>query len=647
MPNQTRHLAAIMFTDIVGFTTLMGKDEDKAMEALRLNKKIHQSAIKKYNGKWLKEMGDGTLSSFKTISDAVYCAGQVINGCGINDIMLRIGIHQGEIIEIGDDIFGDGVNIASRLEPLAEPGQILVSGPIHRNIKNKPGIESTFLKEAELKNIDESIKIYSVKISGQKELGLDFSNQAQAKPTQEKSIAVLPFVNMSNDPDQDYFCDGLSEELLNVLAKLDKFKVAARTSSFIFKGSRLDIARIGKKLNVNTILEGSVRKSKNRMRITAQLINVHDGFHLWSERYDRETEDIFDIQDEIALAILDALKVKLLGSEKDETLKRSTDNPLAYDLYLKGRLNFHKFTPDGYLQGIEYYKGAIDIEPTYAKAYAGMASCYLNLWHFENIPSDKGLKQMRNATFKSMEFDDQIAESHLAMARYILWYEFNPEKAAKEFEKAMSYNPNIPDALSHYGFAVAFLGDKEKALALGAKAIELDPFSPMTNLDYASLNWQCERYDGLEEQSRKLIDLHPNFFGGYWFLAFYYWSVGKYEEAIDTFESVLDRISGIYIYSLLGCLYGIIGDKEKARKTIEEIDKLKEGKPGSNFSYSLVYAGMNDMAKFFMYLNKANKERTGLLIFLDILRRRLVPGFKNNAKLLEYMKKEGLPIYPF
>jgi len=636
-----------MFTDIVGFTTLMGKDEDKAMEALRLNKKIHQSAIKKYNGKWLKEMGDGTLSSFKTISDAVYCAGQLINGCGINDIILRIGIHQGEIIEIGDDIFGDGVNIASRLEPLAEPGQILVSGPIHRNIKNKPGIESTFLKETELKNIDESIKIYSVKISGQKGLGLDFSNKSEEKIAQENSIAVLPFVNMSNDPDQDYFCDGLSEELLNVLAKLDKFKVAARTSSFIFKGSRLDIARIGKKLNVNTILEGSVRKSKNRMRITAQLINVHDGFHLWSERYDRETEDIFDIQDEIALAILDALKVKLLGSEKDEILKHSTDNPRAYDLYLKGRLNFHKFTPDGYLQGIEYYKAAINIEPTYAKAFAGMASCYLNLWHFENIPSDEGLKQMRNATFKSMEFDDQIAESHLAMARYILWYEFNPEKAAREFEKAMSYNPNIPDALTHYGFAMAFLGDKDKALALGAKAIELDPFSPMTNLDYASLNWQCEHYDGLEEQSRKLIDLHPNFFGGYWFLAFYYWSVGKYEKAIDTFEGVLGRISGIYIFSLLGCLYGITGDKEKARKTIEEIDKLKEGKPGSNFSYSLVYAGMNDMDKFFMYLNKANKERTGLLIFLDILRKRLVPGFKNNAKLLEFMKKEGLPMYPF
>ena len=647
MPNQNRHLAAIMFTDIVGFTSLMGKDEGKAMDALRLNKKIHQVAIKKYNGKWLKEMGDGTLSSFKTISDAVYCAGEVINGCGINDIMLRIGIHQGEIIEIGDDIFGDGVNIASRLEPLAEPGQILVSGPIHRNIKNKPGIESTFLKETELKNIDESIKIYSVKISGQKGLEMNFNNRSEEKITQENSIAVLPFVNMSNDPDQDYFCDGLSEELLNVLAKLDKFKVAARTSTFIFKGSKLDIARIGKKLNVDTILEGSVRKSKNRMRITAQLINVHDGFHLWSERYDREVEDIFDIQDEIALAILDALKVKLLGRERDEVLKRSTDNPMAYDMYLKGRLNFHKFTPDGYLKGIEYYKGAIEIEPTYAKAYAGMASCYLNLWHFEIIPSESGLKHMKDATFKSMEFDDQIAESQLAMARYILWYEFNPKKAVEFFKKAMNFNPNIPDALSHYGFATAFLGDKDKALALGAKAIELDPFSPMTNLDYASLFWQCEEYERLEEQCRKLIDLHPNFFGGYWFLGFYFWSVGKYEKAINSFESVLDRIRGIYLYSLLGCLYGITGDNKKAKSTLKEIDKLTEGKPRAHFSHALVYAGMNDMDTFFHYLEKAKKERTGLMIFLDLFRKRLVPALKDTNRLLDYMKTEGIPIYPF
>jgi len=209
--------------------------------------------------------------------------------------------------------------------------------------------------------------------------------EASANPTDEpkqdseKSIAILPFVNMSNDPEQKYFCEGLSEELINVLSQLDKFKVASRTSSFSFKEKNLDIAKIGQKLNVETVLEGSVRKSQNRIRITAQLINVRDGFHLWSQRYDREMTDIFNIQDEIALAILDALKITLLGEDKVAVLKHGTNNPEAYKLYLKGRFNFHKFSPEGYKAAIRYYEKAIEIEPDYAEAYAGIASSYLHL----------------------------------------------------------------------------------------------------------------------------------------------------------------------------------------------------------------------------------------------------------------------------
>jgi len=649
--SSVRQLAAIMFTDIAGYTALMDTNEEQAFSLLQKNRSIHKTFIERFQGKFLKEMGDGILASFTTVTDAVYCAGAIQKACENEpELNLRIGIHQGEIISQGEDVFGSGVNIASRIEAIAPIGGIWVSDSVQRNIQNKKGILIEFIKEETLKNVKQPVRIYDIKIDQK------YANISSANPqinlegsskTSEKSIAVLPFVNMSNDLEQDYFCDGLSEELLNVLAQLDRIKVASRTSSFMFKGKTLDIAKVGKKLNVETVLEGSVRKSQNRVRITAQLINVTDGFHLWSERYDREMTDIFDIQDDIALAILDALKIKLLGDEKEVVLKRSTDNLEAYELYLKGRFNFHKFSPEGYLEGIKYYQLAIDKEQTYAKAYAGIAACYLNLWHFEILPADKSLSQMIDATYKSIEFDNQIAESHLALARLKFWYEYDIEEAEKEFEKVIEFNPNIPDALSHYGFVMAFSGNKKKAITLGERALELDPFSPMVNFDYCSILWQCERYDAFLEQVNKIIDLHPNFWGGYFELGLYYWSITKYEQAINAFEIALEKNYGLLILSKLGCLYGITNNNDKANEIIDKMNEITKGKQISNFCFAIVYAGMDEMDKAFEYLQKASNEHTGFLIFLDIFRKVLIPGFKNNSRLLDYMEKDKIPKFEF
>ncbi len=300
-------------------------------------------------------MGDGTLGSFKTISDAIYCAGELIQICEAISIKLRIGIHFGEVVEEHGDIFGDGVNVASRLEPLAKPGHILVSEPVHQNIKNKPGIESTFIEEAQLKHVKEPVKLYEVNVSRTPVLSDDtlipekpkrtalilgatvlvlaiivfmyfmkmnsFGDVKEVNDTieeDEKSIAVIPFVNMSNDPDQEFFCDGISEEIINALAQIQGLNVAGRTSSFQFKGDKVDLREIGKKLGVGNILEGSIQISGNRIRITVQLINVDDGFHLWSARFDRELEDIFAIQDEISAAIAEKLKVTLLATQRNE-----------------------------------------------------------------------------------------------------------------------------------------------------------------------------------------------------------------------------------------------------------------------------------------------------------------------------------------
>ena len=646
--SQIRQLAAIMFTDIVGYTALMDMDEERAFTLLEKNRSIHKPLITKFNGKFLKEMGDGILASFTTVSDAVYCAGAIQKACENEpDLNLRIGINQGEIVLQGNDVFGSGVNIASRIEAIAPVGGIWVSDSVQRNIQNKKGIEIEFVKEETLKNVKQAVRIYNIKIDENNTYtshSIQKSIVAESLKTSEKSIAILPFVNMSSDPEQEYFCDGLTEELLNVLSQLDKFKVASRTSSFMFKGKTLDIAKVGKKLNVETVLEGSVRKSQNRIRITAQLIKVSDGFQIWSERYDREMTDIFDIQDEIALAIFDALKLKLLGKEKASILKRSTRNPQAYQLYLKGRQNFHLLTPESYIKAIEFYNKAIDIEANYSEAYAGVASCYLNLWHFDIIPADQSLPHMIKATYKSMEIDDQNADSHLAMARLRMWHEFDMKEAEKEFEKTLGINPNIPDAISHYGFVESFLGKKSKALKLGKKALELDPFSPMTNLNLATIFWMCLDFTALKEQSNKIIDLYPIFWGGHYFLGLYYWSQQEYKKAIQSFKDGLKLQPSIWLISFVGSLYGIIGEKDKAHSMLAKMDEMTKKQQIASFSYALVYAGLNDLKKAFDFLEKASEERTGLLIFLDIIRRQnWIPAFKNNARLLEYIERVGIP----
>ena len=275
---EDRRLAAIMFTDIVGYTKLMGSDEDKAFDMLARNHTMHETLIKKHNGMLIKEIGDGTLASFPLASNAVRCAIDIQKEAKSLKIPLKIGIHEGEMVLAGSDILGDSVNIASRLQESAEEGCINISGSVYKDIKNKSDIQTKFIEEKSFKNVDDPIKVYKVCCEE-----VEIENKPEISPNKEteNSIAVLPFVNMSDDLAQEYFCDGMTEEIINALSHVESLKVIARTSAFMFKGKPKDMREIGKKLDVETLLEGSVRKAGNRLRITAQLIKVSDGSHLW------------------------------------------------------------------------------------------------------------------------------------------------------------------------------------------------------------------------------------------------------------------------------------------------------------------------------------------------------------------------------
>jgi adenylate cyclase len=639
---QTRQLAVIMFTDIVGYTALMGNDEKKAFDILKKNRELQKPIIEQFNGRWIKELGDGVMASFNIVTEATNAAIKIQENCNATkDFQLRIGIHLGEVVFENDDVFGDGVNIASRIQSIANPGSIYISESVHNNVSNKQGIETRFVKQQVLKNVKEPVRIYEVILSGSsKPSGLAMGEQL--KKSTEKSIAVLPFVNMSNDPDQDYFCDGLSEELLNALSQLDSLRVASRTSSFSFKGKNFDILEIGQKLKVNTVLEGSVRKSGNRLRITAQLINVEDGYHLWSERYDRDLEDIFDIQDEISLAILDALRVKLLGHEKAAVLKRYTDNTEAYQLYLQGRFHYNKWAGfDGYMKAVEYYHEAIKKDAKYVLAFTGLASCYLNLWFFSHLPPEESLPKMKEATFRSLEIDNEIAESHVSLARMKFWYEWDFAGADREFKRAIGLNPNHAEAHEQYSMFLGITEKSDVAIQYARRAIELDPFSLMINWGTGWTYWMIGDFSHTREQAKKLIALEPNFYGGHLILGIENWTMGRYEEALSEVRLAVAQNNGSFTLSFLGTLLGIMDETEKAREILMTLQEIDVKESVGNFYMASVYGGMGEKELSLKCLEKGFAQHDGAMVFLKHWGK-LIPWYKDDPRIIALEKKIGL-----
>ncbi len=392
-----------MFTDIVGYTAMMQKDEAQALIMRARHREVFRKNHKKYDGEIIQYFGDGTLSVFGSSVHSVNCAISIQQELSMEPkVPLRIGIHSGDIIRTNDDIIGDGVNLASRIESLAVPGSIFISQELQYHIKNH-GINVHPLGPFLLKNVSKPIEIFAIIAKGlvvpdslestQKVKPVAHLNQLDVR----KSIAILPFANLSSDPEQEYFCEGISEELINALVKIDDLKVAGRTSSFSFKGRNVDLKLIGKSLKVKTILEGSVRRSGSRIRITAQLISVEDGFHLWSEIYDREMIEVFSIQDEITRCITEELKVHL-----DNTNIRH-NNPYAYDAYLKGRFHNYKMDMEN---ALKYYNIALEIDPKYALAYQGIGDMWGQVGVMGFVPAHQSFSMGKPAAMKAIKLND-------------------------------------------------------------------------------------------------------------------------------------------------------------------------------------------------------------------------------------------------
>jgi TolB-like protein/Flp pilus assembly protein TadD len=424
----------------------------------------------------------------------------------------------------------------------------------------------------------------------------------------QSSIAVLPFTNMSADPEQEYFCDGIAEEIINALSRIEKLRVVARTSAFAYKGKHEDVREIGRKLDVETLLEGSVRKAGNRLRITAQLVRVEDGSHLWSERYDRTMEDIFAIQDDISLAIVDNLKIKLLGKEKAKLLKRYSDNPEAYNMYLKGRYFWNRRFEEQ--KSIQYFQKAMDMDPFFPLPYVGIADAMINSGVYSFLYPKEAFPKAMALTKKALEMDETLAEAHASLGYAYFLYDWDWDAAEKEIKRAFDLNPNCAQAHMWYSVYLLGMGRGDEGMSEAKRALELEPLSLPFNAYLGVALFYARRYDESIEQLRKTIEMDPSSqLARIWQGAAYVLN-SMWEEAIAETQKVL-TVAGDMIYALgmLGWVLALSGQKDEALKVYKRMNELSKERYVSHIVRSLVPLGLGNNDQTFDHFDKAFIDR--------------------------------------
>jgi adenylate cyclase len=599
-----------MFADMVGYTALMQQNELLAREKRKKLKEILEEAVKKHSGTIIQYYGDGSLTIFDSAINGVLCAVQIQTGLRTAHIDVRIGIHTGDVTIEEGIIYGDSVNIASRIESLAVPGSVLISEKVHDEIRNQHSIGDTELGYFELKNISDPVRIFAIRNEGIIVPAREAMHGKTKAPFNR--LAVLPFVNMSSDPENEYFSDGITEELLNTLTKLEGLQVTSRTSVFAFKGRNEDIREIASRLNVDKVLEGSIRKSGKRVRITAQLINAMDGYHIWSETYDRDLTDIFDVQDEISGIIANKLRENLTGNKARQSSKLHTHNIDAYTQYLKGLHFVNKITPADTRKAIECFEKAIAIEPGYALCYAMAAIAYGSLGSSGQMSPHQAFDYSMKYAAKALDLDNDIAEGHIAKATVYLYYDWNWKKAFESLQTALELNPGATDAFELLGFYYISTGDIQKAVQVMENAEKLDPLSPGLIQFLGNIYIFAERYDDALLKAAKLLEIQPEMRAAIELKAWATGMKGDWQQALELFMEV-HRLTGHPLKGLMGVgfAYARLGRRQEALDCVRKIEKRQELEPGTIIDADLVaiWFALDDYDKAFYHINECVRKR--------------------------------------
>jgi adenylate cyclase len=577
-----RRLSAILAADVVGYSRLMGANEVGTLTSLKAHRaELIDPAIAAQNGRIVKLTGDGLLAEFTSVVNAVECATQVQRGMRERNadvaedrrIEFRIGINLGDVIVDDDDLFGDGVNVAARLESVSRPGGIAVSQSVRQSVGNRLDLEFEDVGEQQLKNIEFPVRVYNVQFADQPS-SAPGNAPAQADEADKPSIAVLPFNNMSGDVEQEYFSDGIAEDIITDLSKISRLFVVGRNTSFTYKGKVLQLQQVASELGVKFLLEGSVRKSGNRVRVTGQLIDGITGGHLWADRYDRDLTDIFAIQDEITHAIVEQLKIRLLPTERRAIAQAPTVNVEAYSCYLKGRHYFHNTTRAFLVLAREMFAKAVELDPAYARAYAGIADCDTRLagWYGVVIPVD----QILAAADKAIQLDPGLADAHAARG-HALSILGRGDEAISSFEHALGLDPNSFEANFFYARECIKACRNDRAVELLTRALELQPedtqapFLLQQVLRSMGRNEEAERYTRLGvRRAEEAIRLHPESSrpaqGGACALA----AIGEKEQARKWIERALAiDPDDTHLKYNAACVFAQIGETERAIELLE------------------------------------------------------------------------------
>ena len=485
--SQTRRLAAILAADVAGYSRLMGADEEGTHERLKGHlRELINPKIRDHRGRIVKNTGDGLLAEFASVVDAVRCAIEVQVGVAERNagvptderIEFRVGINLGDVIIDDDDIFGNGVNIAARLEALAEPGGICVSRVVRDQVRDKVEFGFEDIGDQSVKNIARPVRVYRVRDAGTAAKSPN-PQRLPLRPILDKpSIAVLPFDNMSGDPEQEYFADGISEDIITMLAGWRAFPVIARNSTFTYKGKATDIKTVGRELGAHYVLEGSVRKSGVRVRVTAQLIEADTGHHLSAERYDRDLTDLFDIQDEIVTAIVGAIEPELLKFERNRIADRPQYNEDAYELYQRGMWHQYRLSKDDNLRAQDFFRRALAIDAQYPQATAALAIAVLNAAYLGWAKNTEcNYAEAYELALRAVSLDARYPNAHFALGLVCMWTR-RSDRAMIEFEEAIKLDPSFAAAYVILGQMYLYSGRPEEAITLAQKGIGLSRYDP-------------------------------------------------------------------------------------------------------------------------------------------------------------------------
>jgi len=528
---ETRKLAAIQAADVVGYSRLAGADEDRTLARLRaLRSDLIDPTIAVHHGRVVKRTGDGALVEFRSVVDAVRCAIEVQNSmvernAGLPSerrIEFRIGIHLGDVVEESDgDLMGDGVNIAARLEGTAKPGAICLSEDAYRQVKARLDLKVSDLGATQLKNIAEPVRIYSLEIGVPAEAITRAQAESPENPSprlalpDKPSIAVLAFQNMSGDVEQEYFADGMVEDIITALSRMSWLFVIARNSSFTYKGKPVDVKQVGRELGVRYVLEGSVRKAGNKVRITGQLIDASTGVHLWANRFEGELEDIFDLQDEVTTSVIGAIAPKLEKAEIERAKRKPTENLAAYDYFLRGMANIYQGTKEGNLEALGNFQQAINADQNFPSAYGMCAYCYV--WQKANgwlVDEERATAETERLARKaaSLGADDAIALCQAGFALAFVAGDLDDGMAL--VDRALALNPNLATAWRFSGYIRIFLGEPDFAIEHLERAARLSPLDPLTFIVYNGIvtaHFFAGRYEEAHSWAQKTVRLNPNY----------------------------------------------------------------------------------------------------------------------------------------